>query len=157
MFSCCFGCSTLVLINITLQSFIFWQSWKLIIIWLHSLHLYYTWSAFFFWSLLTFEMKVAIYVQVSLIPSFSRSDTHSDCSPDIIKVNTFSWSPDLVAELFHVFTLWVIIAQWHQMLTQGYVLHCMSEKNVEKFSPLNSSVSTCETQFFSLKDTFTQM
>lgn len=50
-----------------------------------------------------------IYVHVSLISFVSRSNTRSDRSPDIIKVNKFL--PDVVAELFPVFTLCVIIAQ----------------------------------------------
>lgn len=38
--------------------------------------------------------------------------------------------PDPVGESFLMFTLCVIIAQWHQILTQGHVLSCKTEKEV---------------------------
>lgn len=49
-------------------------------------------TAFLWYPCLRSGWKIAIYVQVSPIPPFSRSDTRSDRPPDIIKMNKF---PDL--------------------------------------------------------------
>lgn len=101
-----------------------------------------TWSAFFsFPSLFMLRIRVAICVQVSPISSPSCSNTRSDHSPDIIKVNKF---PDLRIQSLNYFScsyrVWLLLSDT-RCWPRAMLPFCRSEKNVDSFFPPRSSDS----------------